>query len=446
MVGNRGNFSKEGKDETQVDETNQTDKFSISLLIISRVFRSFAAGLVSIVFPYIILTDLHQGSFTLGLIYTAATITTAVLGFVIGFATDTSPKVTFIVALALLPASTMILSIFFSSLMAAFVAAIVGGYSQTGSLAGGGVGGFIQPITSTITANMTKRSDRTFYYGLLSFLGGLSLAGGAFAAGFPSIVDALVIATIVSALSVMPAVFVRIKKSRKSTKIDKEFEFARKSSLRNSEEKKSSNQGRHLGLKSASTIGKFSITGMINGFANGLVIPFLIPFFILSYGVPRSEMGEFTFISGLVGACAMLLGPRLERSLGFLKGVTATRGATIVLALAFPFVHLLPVSLAIYFILPALRVVAFPLVQTAMTDMVAREELGRAFGINQGGRLAVTSAGIAFAGYEFDQSSYYIPFVGYAVVIAVNLVLYARFFSSYKDPVKLRSVGGHREE
>lgn len=442
LAENGGSSSKKERTAGGRKGPSETDSFSISLMLISRVFRNFSAGLVNVVFPYIILIDLHQGSFTLGLIYTTATIATAILGFVIGFATDTSPKVTFVVALALLPASTLILSIFFNSLAAAFIAAIIGGYSQSGSLSGGGVGGFIQPIQSTITANITDRSDRTFYFGLLSFLGGIGLAAGAFAGGFPTVFDGLVLATVASSISVLPVIFIRVKKASDRIRRNGTDRAENEKLVTGAMLDDHANRSNRLHLKSAKAIGKFSITGMINGFANGLVIPFLIPFFILTYGVPRSEMGLFTFISGLIGAFALLLGPTLEHNLGFLKGVITTRGATVVLALIFPFVHFLPLSLGIYFVLPALRVVAFPVVQSAMTDMVTRDEIGRAFGINQGGRLTVTSAGIAFAGYEFDQSSYYIPFMGYAIVLTVNLFLYARFFSNYKDPFRERESTG----
>ncbi|HZW58299.1 MAG TPA: MFS transporter [Nitrososphaerales archaeon] len=420
-----------------------TDKFSVTLILVSRIFRNFAAGLINIVFPYIVLTVLNQGSFTLGLIYTAALISTALLGLAIGFATDASPKLTFVTALATLPISTLLLFVFSDSLLAAYVAAVVGGFSASGSLASGGVGGFIQPIQSTITAGITSRRDRTFYYGLLSFLTGVSSAAGALVAGLPSINDVMLLATITSSASVIPALFVRIRQGRSSRtegNAKSGGDSPRGTDAANPSQEENTGDATHshrrFGLKSANIIGKFGLTGMINGFATGLIFPFLIPFFITYYGLARSEMGEFAFISGLIGAFALLLGPRLEHELGFLKGVVVTRGATAVLSLIFPFVPLLPVSLAIYFILPPLRVVAFPVVQTAMTDMVPREELGRAFGINQGARIGVASLGTSFAGYEFDQSSYGVPFVAYAAVMAANLYLYVRFFSGYRDPMR----------
>lgn len=406
-----------------MEPSDSTDIFSVYLLIVSRILRSFAAGLINLVFPFLVLNELHAGSFVLGLIYVAAMLSTAIIGFIVGFATDSSRRVTFIFAFVLLPVST-ILIVFSTNIVVVFIAAIVGGYSSTGSLAAGGVGGFVQPIQSAVTADVTSRGDRTYYYGLLSFLSGISSAGGSLVAGFPTINEALIIATIASAASVIPGLFIRMR----NLSDDRRESRKRETQAKNGKHKT-------LGLKSAGIIGKFGLTGMINGLSNGLVIPFLIPFFILVYGVSRTDMGIYTTISGIIGSFVLLFASRLERRLGFLKGLIATRGSTAVLAIIFPLIRFLPVSIAVYFSLPALRVVAMPVIQSAMTDMVDRDELGRAFGINQGMRLATGAAGTAFSGYEFDATAFELPFVAYAVVMAANLYLYSKFFSGYKSPM-----------
>ena len=396
-------------------EINKTDSFSIWVLVIIRAFRNFAAGLVNVAFPYFVLTELRGSSLLLGSLYAAATIGTALIGLFVGISTDRSPKRTLLVSLALLPISTTILVLYPGSIALVFVAAIVGGISATGSLASGGVGGYVQPVQSTVIARVTARRDRTFYYGLLSFLAGVTSAFGALFAGFPTIGDSLILATIAGIASAVPALFLKLPK-QPSQRTTNESRFH---------------------LKSGNIIGKFGITGMVNGFANGLVLPFLIPFFYYSYGIGIEEMRIFATLSGLVGSFALLLAPRLEAQLGFLKGVIFSRGSAAILALIFPFVHLLPVSLAIYFLLPPLRVIAFPVVQTAMTDMIDKGELGKAFGINQSARLTVTSPAELFAGYEFNLASYDIPFVTYALVIGANLYLYSRFFAGYGKPKSL---------
>jgi MFS family permease len=414
-------FLTEPKDQQRREEKSEkSDKFSVAMLLVIRIFRSLAAGLINLVFPYLVLTDLHYTSFILGLVYTAGTVGTAFLGLVSGFMADFHRKVTYLFALVLLPVSSAMLLIS-PKLPFLFLAAIIGGYSATGSLAGGGIGGAAQPIQSTVTSDVTSRAERTFYYGLLSFTAGVSSAGGAFMGGnFSSIEESLVIATIFGAFSVVPVFFIRRTKTGRS--------------IRNSLNRKEILL-RQLKLKSRSVIGKFGITGLFNGLANGLLIPFLIPFFILVYGISRNEMGVYTSISGLIGAFALLIAPKIERSVGFLKGVIFTRGTNAVLALVFPFVRVLPISLGIYFIFPALRVAAFPIIQTALVDMVDEAEVGRAFGINQASRLSFSSTGSAFSGYEFDNGSVEVPFVFYAAILGFNLYLYSRFFASYKDPL-----------
>ncbi len=402
--------------------------FSVYMLVVSRILRSFAAGLINLVFPFLVLNELRAGSFILGLAYVSAMIATAVIGFLVGFASDSSRRATYIFSFVLLPISTFCL-VLSSNLAVVFIAATVGGYSSTGSLAAGGVGGYVQPIQSAVTADVTSRSDRTYYFGILSFLSGISSAAGSLVAGFPSINEAMIIATIAAAGSVIPGFFIKMRNMSSDRKV-----AVAQNATQN-------NKHKTFGLKSAGIIGKFGLTGMINGLTNGLVTPFLIPFFILVYGISRSEMGVYTTISGLIGAFALLFASRLERKLGFLKGLIATRGSTAILALIFPFVKLLPVSLAVYFALPPLRVAAFPVIQSAMTDMVDRDELGRAFGINQGMRLTTGAVGTAFSGYEFDASAFEMPFLVYAGVMALNLYLYARFFSNYESPLMRHGAG-----
>jgi MFS family permease len=357
-------------------------------------------------FPYLVLVQMGQGALVLGLIYTVATLASAGLGLLLGFASDlVGRKVAYIVSLALLPLSTALL--FGSpSLPVVFLAAAVGGYSATGSLAGGGVGGVAAPIQSALMTDLTSREDRTFYFGLLAFLAGIAAALGAYVAGYLPVQAILVVATAVSSVSAVLGFLLRERAQR----------------------------GEALRMRTGRTIGKFSLTGMLNGLSQGLLTPFLIPFFILIYHVPQETMGLYATISGVIASFSLLLAPRLERTLGFLGSIYATRGATVVLAIIFPFVQVLPVSLAVYFTLPSLRVTAVPVQQTAMMDMVDSGERGRAFGINQATRLMFSAAGTGFTGYEFHLDLIYVPFVLYGAVMLGNLFLYHSFFRDYSAP------------
>lgn len=399
-----------------------TDGRSLAFLAALRVFRSVSAGMINVAFPFLILTELHLGNALLGLIYASATLATALLGLGLGFAADlVGRRVSFVISLALLPLSAFLL-VTGASVPVIFAAAVVGGISATGSLPGGGVGGAAAPIQSILTTELTSRRDRTRYYSLLTFISGMAAAVGAYLGGFGSIQGVFELAALLATASVLLTPFVRMGKSVR----------------------------RAVRLKSGAAIGKFSLTGMLNGLSQGLVTPFLIPFFILIYHFTRQEMNVYAAASGVIASFAILFAPRIERRIGFLRGITATRGASVFLSLVLPLVRVLPVSLAVYLLLPATRIMALPVQQAALMDMVREDERGAAFGINQSARQLASAGGTYFSGlefgsYELDPAAIEVPFFLYAVVLAANLGLYWGFFRRYRPPAGVTGQSGEGE-
>ena len=371
------------------------------LLALFRMTRSIAAGMITIAFPYLVLTYRHYGALKLGLLYTSASVATAFLGLLFGFLTDIwgRGKTLFLVGL-LLPVSSGL--VFFSSrLPALFAACILGGYSATGSLMTGGIGGAAAPIQNAVIAGLTTSENRTSYFSILTFISGMFGALGALLARHAEVQHVFLYATIISGGGMVFLAFIETGNVRGSL-------------------------GR---LRSKVVIGKFTLTGILNGFTQGLVVPFLIPFFVIVYHVPKSEMGVYAFISGALAALALLAAPRLEQTLGFVKTIAVTRGLGTVLVLLLPFWHVYAIAVAIYLVVPALRVMAVPVQQTALTEMVRQDEIGRALGINQVARLSASSGGIVLTGYLFEISEIPIPFCIYAAVMAFNIYLYFRFFA-----------------
>ncbi len=369
-------------------------------LALFRISRSIAAGMITVAFPYLVLTYRHYSPLQLGLLYTSAAISTALLGLLFGFLTDSwgRTRTLFLVGL-LLPVSSAIV-IFSTGLPALFVATSLGGYSATGSLMTGGIGGAAQPIQNAVITDLTTPGNRTSYFSVLTFLSGLFGAIGALLAKHAGILNVFLDATLISGGGLLFLAFIRTTYVR----------------------------GNLRRLHSKVVIGKFTITGILNGFSLGLVVPFLIPFFVIVYHVPKSEMAVYAFASGAVAAFALLAAPRLEQTLGFVKSIGVTRGIGTVLLLLLPFCHVFAIALAVYLVTPALRVMAVPVQRTAFTEMVQQDELGRALGINQVARLGASSGGITLTGYLFNISEIAAPFCIYAVVMAANIYLYFHFF------------------
>ncbi len=372
------------------------------LLGLYRISRSIAAGMIFIAFPYYILRSLKDTSLTLGFLYAAAALATAALGLLFGFLADvwSRKKTLFLVGL-MLPVSSAILLIS-SRLPVLFAATMVGGYSATGSLMGGGIGGASQPIQSAVIADLTLVQERTFYFSFFSFLSGGFAAAGALLARLFTVKGDFEAATVVATVGLVCLLPMRLR----------------------------DRHGELLRLRSKRTIGQFSFTGALNGFAQGLITPFLIPFFVIVYHVPRAQMSVYGFISGTLGALALLTARSLELRLGFVRSIAVTRGLGILLLLLLPLVHWYHLALAIYFITPALRVAALPTQQTAITEMVDLREWGRALGFNQVTRLTASSGAIAFTGAMFAEADIGLPFYVYALVMTLNIYLYFRFFGA----------------
>jgi len=329
------------------------------LLILFRLTRSVAAGIIILVFPYYVLQILHYSALDLGLLYTAATVATASFALLFGFLTDLwGHKGTLVLAGILLPAGALVA---FSSgrLPILFLATMLGGFSATGSRASGSVGGAAQPIQTAVIADFTTVGNRTFYFSLFTFLSGLLGAAGMLAARLFSPRDAFLADAVISAAGLVFLLPMELSGKR----------------------------GEWKRMKSGKVIGKFSMTGALNGISQGLIMPFLIPFFVIVYRVPKSRMAVYGFASELVAAGAILIAPRIERQFGFVKGVAVTRGLGALLLLLLPLTRIFALAVVIYMITPALRVVAVPAQQTALTAMVRESEMGRALAMNQVARL-----------------------------------------------------------
>ena len=376
----------------------------IRFLTAARVSRSIAGGMIGVAFPYFILTRLHYGAFQMGVIFVSARIATAVLGFFSGVAADSQGKRrTLIIVSLLLPLSAFIvfLSTSFWWIMSA---AMIGGFSATGSL-GGGVSGAVQPVQNAVLAELTNGDERTKFYSVFSFISGLATALGSLLTKVMTIRDVFLAASIIS-LAAIPALWnLHVSDTRK--KIGK--------------------------LKTKMVIGKFTLTGLLNGMSQGLVVPFLIPYFVLVYHMPMSEMSVYAFAGRALGSVAILGAPLLERRLGFVKSVVATRGLGLVLIMLLPVVRFLPVAIAIYILAPSLRVAAAPIQRSELTKRVHGDDLGRALGINQVARLAASSTGTGLSGYLMQNALYDVPFLAYGILMIGNLCLYVKLFGMKKS-------------
>ncbi|MDA8379136.1 MAG: MFS transporter [Planctomycetia bacterium] len=405
------------KDENNPADPEKTNKFypqvplperrknhrgSLALLILFRVTRSIAGGMMIVALPYLVLNTLHDNALELGAIYVMGVMSTAVLAVGAGHLSDRwNHKGTLLLTGVMVPISALMVYVkeCFPMLMAA---SVVGGFAATGSLIGGGVGGAAQPVQTSVIARLSSPDNRTRYYSVLAFLSGMAGAVGAMLVHYFSIRNTFLAAAIISGAGTVLLLFLRIP----------EYTAARSIS------RKQSNRA----------IRHFSITGALNGLSQGLITPFLIPFFVLVYHLSKSQMAVYTAIGSILASIALLTAPALEQRLGFVRSITFTRALGTALLIVMAIWHNLWIGLIIYLISPALRIAALPAQQSAIINRVEGRSMGRALAMNQVTRLSASSVAMICTGFLFDISEIEMPFFLYAGVMAVNIYLYYRFF------------------
>ncbi|MFP3159710.1 MAG: MFS transporter, partial [Hydrogenobaculum sp.] len=316
---------------------------NIAYISIFRVLRGIAGGIIMVVFPYLILKDFHKSIGYLGIIYALATISTALLSVVGGVIADVWHRKNAVILISLLLPISGILVYFKASYVIAFLSAVLGGYSATGSLMSGGVGGAVIPMVNALATDIIPKEKRVFAYSVFTFLTGISGAFGAYLVKYiPNDKDAFLIASLLSFVGTL--FIIPIDAYHKKGRIDT--------------------------LNSKKTIGQFSVVGFLNGFSQGLITPFLIPFFIIVYHIKKSDMASWAFVGGVLASFAPLFANILYRDLGNLKSIILTRTIGTLMIFFMPLVKNLYIDLILYSLYPSFRVLALPIQQSMMSEMV----------------------------------------------------------------------------
>ena len=368
-----------------------------------RIFRGIAAGALVVTFPYFIVGFFAHGELFLGICYAVGTIVSAVAGLLFGAWFDKRPtKMLMLAVISLLGLGLLVLALFPHDLWLVLLASALAGVSATGSMTGGGSGGVAAPIQGALVAHLISDEHRTEAYSFLTFIAGVAAAAGVAISGVMSMSHLFWIGVLAAFLSLIP---IALLPEKAFTHVPVPFEAESKKALKN-----------------------FSVTGLLNGLSQGMALPFLVPLFMIMYGTARGPMSFYSSFAGIIGSFALLAAPLLERHFGFVTSMILSRGASIVALLVIVFIHSFPVAIFLFLVFPALRIVAMPIQQRAITDLAGEGSTGTVLGANQGARLLSAAGGSALAGCLFDRALIALPFYGYAIIAASNLVLYKKFF------------------
>lgn len=381
---------------------DSSNRHSIFCLFAFRFMRSIATGMIAIVFPFLVLQKDHWSIWHLSLIYIFSILVSAGIGYGASlYAHVHGEKKALFLFSGLFPISTAFLLI--NAPWAVLVAAILGGYSSTGSRVGTQIGGILQPVQRSALSKLIPANARTIWFSIFPFLGGIFSALGVLLSNLFSIQEVIFIATLISILSLGWIGAIHIPQSSSVPE-----------SISSTTSKKN--------------IQKFSITMAINGFTQGLLSPFLIPFFIIVFHIPRVQISYYSSCGAILGSVSLLSAPWIEKKLGFLSSIFIFRGCGTLLLTILPFCHWVVLALIIFIISPSLRILTVPIQQSTFSQLVDAHQLNLAFGTSFLYRRLASASALGVSGYLFNHLDFNWPFLIYGSCMASNLMLYYLFF------------------
>ncbi len=183
------------------------------------------------------------------------------------------------------------------------------------------------------------------------------------------------------------------------------------------------------GIKNWGVIAKFSLTRSTSGLGWGMVDSLMTLYFYERFLVGSEVLGPIYAFARFLSIFTYLVTPRLVERYGAIPTIIGTRILSAFVTVAFALSSWYP--LAVFFMVLNRIIVLFtmPIRQTFASGMVSPEETATAIGISNSARMGVRTIAPTLAGYMFESISLTLPFYTGAVLMALNGVLYWRFFT-----------------
>jgi MFS family permease len=391
--------------------SNLKENRDLYLLVTSRLARSFAGGILSVIIGLYYKYQLHLSLALIGVLFGIGALFTPLLTLWIGrYADRHGRKKLLLLTLAFLPTAVLIM-LSTSNFVLLAVSAALGGFGIAGGLVGGGVGASVAPMQTALLAEKTNSSNRTLIFSAFTIVSSVAGSAGALLSNISNYYTLFGIALLFSLMSFAMVVPIREtfrprKRNENKTVTDR---------------------------KDSSLIRKFAATGMLNGASQGLIIPFLPIILRHQFLLTNGEVGDLFAAGGVITASSMILTPYLTARLGFVRFIISTRIISTLFTLAFPFaVNALFASLS-YLIFTVFRAMALPSQQSLMMNLVSEQSRAFATGTNQSARLFPAVAASLSSGAIQEAYPVSIPFEAAVVLSFFNVYLYHRFFGKVPE-------------
>ena len=307
------------------------------LLMVSRGIRAFAFSYLNVVFA-IYLDRLGYSTVTIGIIFTVAYLSGALLTAVWGYLSDRYGRRKILMLLAVLTIVSNGIYIFFSSLFFIFLAVIIANVGAGGSGGGGSGGGPFNPAEEALLAEKCAPKERNQIYALNFCAGSIMGSLGALVSALPQHLQEtwgwgpvasykpLFGLTILFSI-ILLFVYRAIHEEHRPRKVEQKISKA-----------------------TGKFVTRMSVLAIVDNFGAGMAGALIPYWFFLRFGVELKSLAAIFFASFFLAALSFLSAPALARKLGVVKTMAFSHALASVIYLFLPLAPTLELAAALLII------------------------------------------------------------------------------------------------
>lgn len=387
----------------------------VRLIMVSRGVRAFGFSYLNVIFA-IYLNNLGFATVTIGLVFSVAYISGALLTAVWGFLADRYGRKRILILLAVLTIVSNTIYIFFSHLVFILLAVIIANVGAGGSGGGGQGGGPFNPVEQALLAEKCSPEMRNRIFSTNAFVGSVMGSLGALVSGLPQYLQeswgwepirsykplfGLVILFSIGLMFVYRAITEDHAPPPKREKISK---------------------------KSGAFITKLSLLGFMDNLGAGMVSPLVAYWFYLRFGVELKELGVLFFLSYFFAALSFLAAPIIARYIGVVRTMVFSHAVASSLYILLPFAPSFFFAGAMLVFRSFLAYMDTPLRASFTMAMVKPNERGSAAGVTTLARIVPFGISPTFAAYLMQSFSLALPlFIGGGLQLIHDFTFYYMF-------------------
>jgi MFS family permease len=392
----------------------------------SRGIRAFAFSYLNVVFA-IYLDRLGYSTVTIGIIFSVAYLSGALLTAVWGYLSDRYGRRKILMLLALLTIISNGIFVFFTGLIFILLAVIIANVGAGGSAGGGSGGGPFNPVEEALLAEKCSPENRNQIFAVNAFVGSIMGSLGALASGLPQYLQEARAWEAVS--SYKPLFLLTILFSIVLFFVYRSI--SEEHSPRKAEKKISKTTGIF--------VTKMSVLAFVDNFGAGLAGSLVPYWFFLRYGVELKSLGMLFFISYFLAALSFLSAPILARWIGVVRTMAFSHGLASLIYLFIPFAPTFFIAATMLAIRSYFAYMDNPLRASFTMAMVKSSERGSAAGVTNLARVVPFGISPTIATYLMQSISLTLPLLIGGGLQLINDIAFYLMFRHVKPPEEVKS-------